>query len=169
MSQLVAAIGPLRSVGAEGVGVLRTLAAHRGTLRWAALAVILVFALAAGDAGRVVAETLSEAYLAVTVFVVGTLVLLRGLEVLIRRDVGELLMSLRAWQVPAAALLGAFPGCGGAIVIVTQYARGTVGFGALVATLISTMGDAMFLLLAKEPSTGLLVPHIGVLRGSFMA
>ena len=67
--------------------------------------------------------------------------------------------------MPAGALLGALPGCGGAIVAVTQFTRGTMSFGSVVATLTSTMGDALFLLLAREPVTAGLVAGIGAIAG----
>ena len=51
--------------------------------------------------------------------------------------------------------MGALPGCGGAIIVVTQHIQGRIGFGSLVAVLTATMGDAAFLILAIEPSTGL--------------
>ena len=57
------------------------------------------------------------------------------------------------WQVPTASCLGALPGCGGAVVVITAFARGNITLGAMVAALIGTMGDAAFLLLAKEPTT----------------
>ncbi|MBN2886414.1 MAG: arsenic efflux protein, partial [Chromatiaceae bacterium] len=103
------------------------------------------------------AAALGEAYLAVTVFVAGTLFLVMGAERLFKGDLGVLLERYRAWQVPMTALLGVFPGCGGAIVAVTQFSRGYLSFGAVVATLTATMGDAVFLLLAQQPDTALLV------------
>ena len=57
------------------------------------------------------------------------------------------------------------PGCGGAIIIVTQYIQGRIGFGSLVAVLTATMGDAAFLILAIEPSTGMLIFVIGAIVG----
>ncbi len=59
--------------------------------------------------------------------------------------------------MPISTFLGALPGCGGAIIVVTQFIQGRISFGSLVAVLTSTMGDAAFLLLSKEPTTGLLV------------
>ena len=55
------------------------------------------------------------------------------------------------------ALMGTLPGCGGAIAVMTQFIRGKLGFGALVAVLTATMGDAAFLLLATRPEDGLIV------------
>ena len=68
-----------------------------------------------------------------------------------------------------AAFLGALPGCGGAIIVVTQYTRGHVSFGSVVAVLIATMGDAAFLLIAREPTTGLLMMAMGFSVGTVTA
>ncbi len=134
--------------------------------RYLALAALAAVALSSAETLRIAVEALSEAYLTVAVFVAGTLALAYGLERAFKADIGQVLSGLRRWQVAAGGLLGAFPGCGGAIVIVTQYTKGHVSFGTLVATLTATMGDAMFLLLAKEPRTGLAVLALGLVAGT---
>jgi hypothetical protein len=126
---------------------------RRGT----AVAVLLAAALALPGALEASLDALADAYLAVSVFVAGTLALLLAAERGLGTDMSTLLARHRRWQVPAGALLGAFPGCGGAIIAVTQFSRGHLSFGALVATLIATMGDAMFLLLARDPASAALV------------
>jgi len=60
-------------------------------------------------------------------------------------------------QVAFAACMGALPGCGGAIIVMTQFVRGRHSFGSVVAVLSATMGDAAFLLLASEPRSGAIV------------
>jgi hypothetical protein len=57
----------------------------------------------------------------------------------------------------AGAVLGAMPGCGGAIVVMPLYLRGTVSFGTVVAALVATMGDSSFVLIAAEPRLALAV------------
>lgn len=138
----------------------------RALARWFVLAALLALALSSAETAQVMVGALSEAYVTVTVFVAGTLALVYGLERAFKADLGKLLTGLARWQVPAGALLGAFPGCGGAIVMVTHYTKGHVSFGTLVATLTATMGDAMFLLLAKEPMTGLTIFALGLVIGS---
>jgi len=152
------------------------LAARRGLRdfrRWSALdwrvlipLSLITLALVSPGAGQIIIESISEAYLAVSVFVAATLALVYGAERLFKFDSGQVLARHRRWQVPIAALLGALPGCGGAIIVVTQYVRGQVGFGALIAVLTATMGDAAFLLLAREPLTALLVLSTGIIVGS---
>ena len=73
------------------------------------------------------------------------------------------LEKTKNFHVPIASFLGAIPGCGGAIIVVTQYIQGRISFGSLVAVLTATMGDAAFLILAMEPSTGLLIFVLGLI------
>ena len=54
-------------------------------------------------------------------------------------------------QVLFGGLLGLTPGCGGAIVVMPLYVRGTVSFGTVVATLGATAGDSAFVILALAP------------------
>jgi len=126
---------------------------------------LLVVALAVPRGPALLLDALSEAYLAVSVFVAGTLMLVGVAERGLGTELGALFRRHTRWQVPIAALLGAFPGCGGAIVALTQFTRGHLSFGGVVATLTATMGDAMFLLLAQAPDVALLVLGVGLAVG----
>jgi hypothetical protein len=53
------------------------------------------------------------------------------------------------------ALLGVTPGCGGAILVMPLYLRGTVSFGTVVAALAATMGDSSFVIMAADPMLAL--------------
>ena len=125
--------------------------------RGLALTALLAATLAVPGGTQIAALALADAYLQVSVFVAATLFVLLGAQRLLRTDLGDALARRPFWQVPAGAALGALPGCGGAIVAITQFTRGTLSFGGVVATLASTMGDAMLLLLAREPTTAGLV------------
>ena len=140
----------------------------RELMSWRVLVPVALLALAwfAPEAGRIMVDTIAEAYLQVSVFVAATLVLIYGIERLFRFNLADTLQARPRIQVPVAAFLGALPGCGGAIVVVTQYVNGQVGFGALIAVLTATMGDAAFLLLSQEPTTALIVFALGLLVGS---
>ena len=107
-----------------------------------------------------------DAYVQVSVFVGFTLFVFIGLDSLTKFDVKLFLTKTEKIHVPLAAFLGAIPGCGGAIIVVTQYIQGRISFGSLVAVLTATMGDAAFLILAMEPSTGLLIFFLGIIVGS---
>ncbi|MGI9372840.1 MAG: putative manganese transporter [Hyphomicrobiales bacterium] len=136
---------------------------------WRILLVLVLFTLIFASSGGLrdtVLNALADAYLAVTVFVAGTLGIVYGLEKLLRADVGKFLERQGILQAPMSAFLGALPGCGGAIVVVTQYTRGYVSFGSVVAVLVSTMGDAAFLLLARDPAVGAFIFVLGFSVGS---
>ncbi len=147
----------------DGLNYLRQLGAAK-LLLLAALAGLMLFTSPEGRG--IVLESLADAYLGVSVFVAATLGAIYYLEHSLNVDVPALLRKYHRWQVPVAAALGALPGCGGAVAVVTQYVRGSISFGSLVAVLAATMGDAAFLLLAAEPRTGLLVFVLGFFVGS---
>ena len=113
----------------------------------------------------IIAAAIADAYLQVSVFVAATLGAIYTIEHYTKTDIAKVLDRHRRIQVPIAAVLGALPGCGGAVAVVTQYVRGTIGFGSLVAVLTATMGDAAFLLLAAQPLTGLGIFVLGALVG----
>jgi len=118
------------------------------------------------DLREMAIQQMADAYLQVTVFVAATLIFFHVVERYFAIDTGEVLRKNRNFQAPIAAFLGALPGCGGAVVVMTQYVQGSISFGAVVAVLTSTMGDAAFLLLVKEPTTGLLVISISIVVGT---
>ena len=119
-----------------------------------------------GEFGEVIRSSMIDAYIQVSVFVGFTLFVFIGLDSLTKFDVKNFLSKTQKFHVGIAAFLGAIPGCGGAIIVVTQYIQGRISFGSLVAVLTATMGDAAFLILAIEPTTGLLIFGIGIIAGS---
>ncbi len=131
-----------------------------------AIALALVaLAVAPGELGRLTRALLTDAYVQVSVFVAATLFVFYGAERLFRFRIGDALANARGWQVPIAAMLGATPGCGGAVVVVAAYSSGHVSFGAVVATLTATMGDAAFLLIATRPDAAAVVLPISLALG----
>ena len=128
--------------------------------------IILALAFQTGEFGNIIRESMVDAYLAVSVFVGFTLMVFIGLDSLTKFDIQSFLEKTKNLHVPISSFLGAIPGCGGAIIVVTQYIQGRISFGALVAVLTATMGDAAFLILAMEPSTGLLIFVLGIFVGT---
>lgn len=127
------------------------------------VSVVLFLSLQDAEAFHVLLGVLSEAYIAVSVFVAFTLAIFYTLESVFSVDTQAVLKKYKHFQVPIASILGALPGCGGAIIVVTQFVRGRISFGSVVAVLIATMGDAAFLLLAQEPKTGVFVMAVSVI------
>ena len=119
-----------------------------------------------GDLADVFFTAISDAYLQVSAFVAATFLLFYGIEKLFKADAAALLQEATFWQVPIAAGLGALPGCGGAVIVMTQYVSGRLSFGAVVAVLTATMGDAAFLLIAQVPLTGLSMIGLGFVIGT---
>ena len=58
-------------------------------------------------------------------------------------------------QIALSALLGLVPGCVGGFAVVSLFSHGIISFGALLAMMISTVGDEAFLLFAIVPQTAL--------------
>ena len=142
--------------------------ASRGASGLIAVLICLLVIASFFDAGlmQVVISTIADAYLQVSAFVAGTLLLFFSAEKLLKIDISAWMQRAGALQVPTAALLGALPGCGGAIIVVTRYVTGNLSFGSVLATLTATMGDAAFLVLATEPQTGVLIMVLGFSVGT---
>ena len=114
---------------------------------------------------EIIKSSVADAYIAVTSFVAGTLLLFYSLEKYCNIDLEHIFLKKPKLEVFLSSFLGALPGCGGAIIVLTQYSRGKASFGSVVAALTATMGDAAFLLIAKEPLIGLLIFFIGFIVG----
>ena len=98
----------------------------------------------------------SDAYIAVSTFVGATLLVFVLLEKK-NFNLQSYIQKNQQLEIPISAFLGTIPGCGGAIMVMSLFTRGVVSFGAVLATLISTMGDAAFLLLATKPQAALII------------
>ena len=113
----------------------------------------------------IIKSTIADAYINVTTFVGGTLIIFFFLEKFFNIDLNKILSNRPKFEVFVSSALGSLPGCGGAIIVLTQYSRGKISFGSVVATLTATMGDAAFLLLAKDPKIGFLIMILGFAVG----
>ena len=134
-------------------------------LRLGLFMILIAVSIVSPEAGGLMAKSLADAFLQVTVFVAFTLTIFYTLEAWFRIDAKVLLKKYSAWQVPVAGFLGALPGCGGAVMVITQYVRGGISFGSVVSVLTATMGDAAFLLLAQEPLTWVGIFAVGLSVG----
>ena len=117
------------------------------------------------EIGSITRLAMANAYLSVSVFVAITLFVFLYFEKSKTYSLSNLFKNNVNLQIPIAGFLGAIPGCGGAIIVVTQYLQGNITFGCLVAVLTSTMGDAAFLILAKQPINALLIFSICMIVG----
>ncbi|WP_120512585.1 putative manganese transporter [Photobacterium salinisoli] len=131
------------------------------------LPVLLIAMLAAPATRELTVSVLADAFWQVAAYVAITLALYHWLSQKLSHQSALTLelKSSRRYQVIFASVMGALPGCGGAIIVITQFVRGQMSFGSVVAVLTATMGDAAFLLLAAKPATGLFIVSIGLIVG----
>ena len=122
------------------------------------LTILLIsLAFAKKETREITINSISDAFIGVTVFVAFTFLVFYGLESLFKVNLNKFLENHKRLQIPIASILGMLPGCGGAVIVVTSFSAGHISFGSVVATLISTMGDAAFLIIAKDPKTAILL------------
>jgi len=130
------------------------------------LPLLLICCLVYAPLRDITLTALQDAFFQVSVFVAATLYIYYHLiERLPQLELRHLANKSPFYETAFAALLGALPGCGGAIIVVTQFTKGQASFGAVVAVLTATMGDAAFLLLATKPLEGLVIMTIGIIIG----
>ena len=134
---------------------------HRRLLFFAAL--VLLLTLTATREATI--QVLADAYWQVSSYVAATICVVYWLQSKFANTsrFSGLIAANTRHQVVFASLMGTLPGCGGAIIVMTQFVKGKLSFGSVVAVLTATMGDAAFLLLAAQPSTGLFVLGVSLL------
>jgi hypothetical protein len=96
-----------------------------------------------------------EAFVQVSGFVAATVLLFSLVQYKFDGRLTEILENNERAQPLVGALLGLTPGCGGAIIAMPLYIRGTVSFGTVVAALAATAGDSAFIILALAPEAAL--------------
>ncbi|AGB14850.1 Protein of unknown function (DUF2899) [Halovivax ruber XH-70] len=107
------------------------------------------------DPLSILLASLRDGYVQVSVFVAVTVLAFGFVQY---RTDGALLRAIEdneRLQPLIGGLLGLTPGCGGAIVVMPLYVRGSVSFGTVVATLGATAGDSAFVILALAPEAAL--------------
>lgn len=129
------------------------------------LVIVAATIFAPPETAAAIRDALSDAYIQVSTFVALTLCIFYILEHLCKFDTSAWLDKYPRWHVPIAAFMGVLPGCGGAIIVITQFVTGRLGFGSVVAVLTATMGDAAFLLIARQPETASIVLSICFISG----
>ena len=105
---------------------------------------------------EVLIKSASNAFISVTSFVAMTILIFHLLQKT-SFDLQTFLHKHKKFDILIAAFLGVLPGCGGAIMVMTLYVRGAISFSAILATLVATMGDAAFLLIAAKPKAALII------------
>ena len=107
------------------------------------------------DAVDILFVSIRDGFVQVSAFVAATVLLFSYIQYRTRGRIVSFLENHKHVQPIAGALLGLTPGCGGAIVAMPLYVRGTISFGSVVATLGATAGDSAFVIFAIAPVAGL--------------
>jgi len=93
----------------------------------------------------------------ITIFVFSMMLIIEFLNIQTKGNWGKILGRRRNGQYIIGALLGAIPGCLGSFTAVSLYTHNIISIGALITTMIATMGDETFILLALSPQKGLVI------------
>lgn len=93
----------------------------------------------------------------ITGFVAVMMMLVDYLNVLSKGGWQEGVRNRQGVQHLISSFLGATPGCLGTYAVVSLYVHKVVSYGALVASMIASSGDAAFIMLATFPKTALLL------------
>ncbi|RJX42770.1 hypothetical protein DM826_08740 [Halonotius aquaticus] len=109
----------------------------------------------AGEILDIFLASVRDGYVQVSAFVAVTVLAFSYVQYRTKGALTDRLESNRRYQPLVGAAMGLTPGCGGAIVMMPLYIRGTVSFGTVVATLIATAGDSAFVILALAPEAAL--------------
>ena len=108
--------------------------------------------------------------LLITAFVFTMMLVIEYLNVLTSGSWQKRLAGRKWGQYALAAFLGATPGCLGAFAVVALYSHGVLTTGAVVAAMVATSGDEIFVMLAMIPREALLLTGLlfvlGIVSGS---
>jgi hypothetical protein len=95
--------------------------------------------------------------LMITSFVVVIMLFIELINVLSLGRWTHWLEKKRFLQVVIASLLGSIPGCFGGFAVVGMWTHGLIGFGALLAAMIASVGDEAFVMLVQMPEKAFLL------------
>ena len=93
----------------------------------------------------------------IILIVTALMILVEYLQIKFKKKIENKITKNLKNQIIGSSLLGVIPGCFDAFFIVNLYSHGLVGFGALVAVMLSTAGDEAFVMLAIIPKIAFLI------------
>jgi hypothetical protein len=108
-----------------------------------------------GEVADILVGSWREGFVQVSGFVGATILLFSLVQYKFDGRLTEWLEANERAQPLVGGLLGLTPGCGGAIIAMPLYIRGTVSFGTVVAALAATAGDSAFIILALAPEAAI--------------
>lgn len=99
---------------------------------------------------EIIVNAAQEAFIHVGVLLSIVILLFGFIDYKTGGNIVNILEKNKKIQPILGAILGVIPGCGGSIILIPLYVKNKVSFGALAATLISSMGDAAFILISTD-------------------
>ncbi len=99
---------------------------------------------------HILSDVLRESTM-ITAFVLIIMLFIEVLNIATRGAWSKALAEKPFLQIVIATLLGTLPGCFGGFAMVSMYTHGIVHFGALMAAMISNIGDEAFVMLVQMP------------------
>jgi hypothetical protein len=106
--------------------------------------------------------------LMITCFVLVIMLFIELVNVLTEGSWSHWLGKYPSLQVLFSSLLGLIPGCFGGFAVVGMWTHGVVSFGALLAAMITSVGDEAFVMLVQMPEKALFMFGILLLLGVFV-
>ncbi|NMA92440.1 MAG: arsenic efflux protein [Firmicutes bacterium] len=119
-----------------------------------------------GDLIALITNSAQGAFIEVTVFVGLVLLFFGYIDYKQQGAFIEAIANAKKFQPLIGSLLGIIPGCGGSILVMPLYVKGTVTFGTVVATLIATAGDSAFIVLTRAPREFAIITPLCFLIGA---
>ncbi|MWG34623.1 putative manganese transporter [Halomarina oriensis] len=116
---------------------------------------LVQFNLSLPEVWEIFIYSVRDGFVQVSAFVAITVLLFSYVQYRTGGRIVTFLEDNERLQPLAGALLGLTPGCGGAIIAMPLYIRGSISFGTVVATLAATAGDAAFVIIALAPEAAL--------------
>lgn len=101
--------------------------------------------------------TILKQTLMITSFVMVMMLLIEYISVQTRGKLGSKFRNNSWLQIIFAVFMGIVPGCLGTYVVVSMYAHRLIGFAGLVAAMIATSGDEVFVMFTLIPDKALLL------------
>ncbi len=107
----------------------------------------------------ILSETINHA-LMITFFVIIMMMIIELVNIQSKGRWNKTLQKRGFLQIILASFMGIMPGCLGTFAMVSLYVHRTISFAALLAVMIATSGDEIFLMFAMIPKTSFIIVAI---------
>ena len=91
-----------------------------------------------------------EAFLNIGSLIIIFIIIFNFINHVTNNFISTILLRTKKIHPIIGALMGVIPGCGGGLILIPLYLEGSVSFGCIIASLISTLGDSSFVLISSD-------------------